>query len=401
MVEVLNGGMDGGVEMLDITEGALGQVVPLQVAPGALDVVQLGGVPGQPLDREPGSRGERLGAGPAGVDRAVIEHQHHGPARPRRLWPVVAVEAGEKISEVARALGSTGDHDEFAAGMIEYAQQSRLLACARAPRWQISAALGPAMSQIGMGQSFKLVAEQEADVASRGLLLQEPEPQTGTVDRAGVLPAFEAMARPAPAIAPFRSTTLRWPGEIVSPLRTSISRASGVQRPSGPSAAGLLSTSRATASAASRLCGVRPGRGRERSAATPPVPPPLASAAPAPPVRPGAGPITALLSPASDHSTARARSASARKPERLSRSSSARPASFTINAHRRPMGTVLLACSSAEPALVRVHLKSCLANPGLGGNRMSRYLEAAALASASMLALMTASMAPGGCSTNA
>ena len=45
MVEVLNGGMDGGVEMLDITEGALGQVVPLQVAPGALDVVQLGGVP--------------------------------------------------------------------------------------------------------------------------------------------------------------------------------------------------------------------------------------------------------------------------------------------------------------------------------------------------------------------
>src|SRR5687768_2046099 len=112
MVEVLNGGMDGGVEMLDITEGAMGQVVPIQVAPGALDVVQLGGVPGQPLDREPGSRGERLGAGPAGVDRAVIEHQHHGPARPRRLWPVVAVEAGEKISEVARALGSTGDHDE-------------------------------------------------------------------------------------------------------------------------------------------------------------------------------------------------------------------------------------------------------------------------------------------------
>ena len=292
---------------------------------------------GSHSSREPGSRGERLGAGPAGVDRAVIEHQHHGPARPRRLWPVVAVEAGEKISEVARALGSTGDHDEFAAGMIEYAQQSPPPGLPGRLDPQISAALGPAMSQIGMGQSFKLVAEQEADVASRGLLLQEPEPQAGTVDRAGVLPAFEAMARPAPAIAPFRSTTLRWPGEIVSPLRTSISRASRVSVQSGPSAAGLLSTSRATASAASRLCGVRPGRGRERSAATPPRATAARQRRTCSARTPRRWPITALLSPASDHSTARARSASARKPERLSRSSSARPASFTINAHRRPM----------------------------------------------------------------
>jgi hypothetical protein len=61
MVEVSNSGMDGLVEMLDIAEGLLCQVVPLQVAPGALDVVELGRIPGQPLDREPGPRGERLG----------------------------------------------------------------------------------------------------------------------------------------------------------------------------------------------------------------------------------------------------------------------------------------------------------------------------------------------------
>src|SRR5918993_1325773 len=108
MVEVSDGGMDGGVEMLDIIEGALGQVVPLQVAPGALDVVQLGRVPGQPFDREPRSRAERLGAGPAGVDWAVVEHWHHRPACPTGSRPVEPVEAGEKIGEVARALGSTG-----------------------------------------------------------------------------------------------------------------------------------------------------------------------------------------------------------------------------------------------------------------------------------------------------
>ena len=46
MVEVSNGGMDGGIEMPDIAEGLLSQVVPLEVAPGALDIVQLGRVPG-------------------------------------------------------------------------------------------------------------------------------------------------------------------------------------------------------------------------------------------------------------------------------------------------------------------------------------------------------------------
>jgi hypothetical protein len=43
-VEGADGVVDGGVQVIGITEGAVGEVVPLQVAPGALDVVQLGGV---------------------------------------------------------------------------------------------------------------------------------------------------------------------------------------------------------------------------------------------------------------------------------------------------------------------------------------------------------------------
>ena len=221
--------------------------------------------------------------------------------------------------------------------MIEYAQQSPPPGLPGRLDPQISAALGPAMSQIGMGQSFELVAEQEADVASRGLLLQEPEPQAGTVDRAGVLPAFEAMARPAPAIAPFRSTTLRWPGEIVSPLRTSISRASRVSVQSGPSAAGLLSTSRATAQCRLTLVRCPPGRGRKRSAATPPRATAARQRRTCSARTPRRWPIdrAALASKRPQHRPRPVRLGP--QAERLSRSSSARPASFTINAHRRPM----------------------------------------------------------------
>src|SRR3954447_7439345 len=61
-VEGLDGLMDGGVEGVGVAEGPVGEVVALQVAPGALDVVQLGRVLRQPLDREPGPLGERLPA---------------------------------------------------------------------------------------------------------------------------------------------------------------------------------------------------------------------------------------------------------------------------------------------------------------------------------------------------
>src|SRR4051794_38097941 len=142
--------------------------------------------------------------------------------------------------------------------------------------------------QVGVGQGLGLVPEQEVNVARRGLVLQQPEAQARALDRVPVLAPFERVPRPAPAVAPFRSTALRWPGEIVSPVRASISRASRARVQTGRSAMGPPSTSRATASAASRLRGVRPRRRRDRNPPTPPprAPPPPPRHPPPPPAPP-------------------------------------------------------------------------------------------------------------------
>ena len=85
----------------------------------------------------------------------------------------------------------------------------------------------------------------------------------------GILSALEGVPRPAPAIAPFaapRSDGLK---------RSSRRRAPRSRGRAGQAASaarrrrGRASTSRATASAASRLRGARPGRGRDRKAASP------------------------------------------------------------------------------------------------------------------------------------
>jgi hypothetical protein len=65
------------------------------------------------------------------------------------------------------------------------------------------------VSQIRIGQSLGFVANQEADVASRGLLLQQPEPQAGAIDRSGVLSALEAVSRATPAIPPTFAAPLK------------------------------------------------------------------------------------------------------------------------------------------------------------------------------------------------
>ena len=44
-----------------IIDGAIGQIMLLEVAPTSFDVIQLGGVFRQPFEGEPGARGERTG----------------------------------------------------------------------------------------------------------------------------------------------------------------------------------------------------------------------------------------------------------------------------------------------------------------------------------------------------
>ena len=53
VVEGFGGFVDGMVEGIGIGEGLVGEVVCLEVAPDAFDVVQLGSILGQPFDVEP------------------------------------------------------------------------------------------------------------------------------------------------------------------------------------------------------------------------------------------------------------------------------------------------------------------------------------------------------------
>ncbi len=69
LVEPLDPAVDGMVEVIGIDKGAVGEVVPLEVAPAAFDGIELGGILGQPLEREPRPFGKRLGGELAGMDR--------------------------------------------------------------------------------------------------------------------------------------------------------------------------------------------------------------------------------------------------------------------------------------------------------------------------------------------
>ena len=60
VVETGDSVRDGAGESVGIGEGAVGELMLLEVAPTSLDVVQLGGVFGQPFEGEPGALGERL-----------------------------------------------------------------------------------------------------------------------------------------------------------------------------------------------------------------------------------------------------------------------------------------------------------------------------------------------------
>jgi hypothetical protein len=187
-----------------------------------------------------------------------------------------------------------------------------------------------------MRECLRLVPEQEADIARRGLLLEQTEAKAGALDRLPVLASPERVPGPAPGEAPFsRSNRLRREVEIATPVRRAIAafRRGSVQNTS-PGSARIPS---AQLKAAIPRPPGRPGRDRARSAATPP-----------PAIRPrqartvsartrSARPMAALDHPSSESSTARARSASPRAPDRASASSASRCWSVAFNRERPPM----------------------------------------------------------------
>jgi predicted MFS family arabinose efflux permease len=100
-IEFPDGIMDGLIEVVRSGEGLVGEVMPLQVAPETLDIVQLRSGFRQPLDREPvGPRGEGAARRLAGVDRTVIEDQNEGLDRDAERGTVAAVDLLQESDEV-------------------------------------------------------------------------------------------------------------------------------------------------------------------------------------------------------------------------------------------------------------------------------------------------------------
>jgi hypothetical protein len=145
--------------------GLKGEEVAFQIAPGSLDVVEFRGVFRQPFDGQPIARGKRGPRGLADMDRAIVENKDDGLVGPARTWAIDRVEAAEEGDEVAAALGGAGIDDQLMSGAVESANHRPLLGLPRRLDPQIAAAFGPGPGEIGVGERFRFVAEQQGDIA--------------------------------------------------------------------------------------------------------------------------------------------------------------------------------------------------------------------------------------------
>ena len=187
---------DGASESVEIGEGAVGELMLLEVAPASLDVVQLRGVFRQPFEGEPGARGERLCGQLAGVDRPVIENRDQ---RPGAFGDAVGgAKLVEQIDKVGGALGRTGVHQKAPTHRIEGPEHRPLFRLAGRLDAQLGAAPRPAGRQIGMRERLGFVEKHQIDRSRCGLGFQLGKVLTAGRDRRCVLAPFEGVARPPP-----------------------------------------------------------------------------------------------------------------------------------------------------------------------------------------------------------
>src|SRR6266851_2483391 len=334
--------MDSAVEMIGVGEGLVSEEMALEVTPGSLDVVQLRGIFRQPFDLEPGPRRQGGPGSLAGMDRAIIEDEDDGFLVAARARPVDRVEAVQDGDEVAAVLGRAGADDQLVGGAVEDADHRPLTGLPGRLHPQIRTSFGPGAGEIGMGQSLGFVLEQQDDIPGCGLLLQQAKAKSAPVNRVGVLPPLQRVARPAPAEAPFlRSTTLSRDFEMRSPVRFSIASAKRGKVPFGRSETPGANTSSTTVNAARALTGSGPGALRARSPATPSRPNIQRQCRTLSGCAQNAAAIRSLGQPSSDSSIARARSASSRSDDR------ARP--------RNPSRCSNVATIHDRPAIVPPH----------------------------------------------
>ena len=180
---------------------------------------------------------------------------------------------------------------------------------------QIGPAPGPGMGEIGMGQRLGLVGEEEHDVPGFGLLLQQLEPEPGSRDGIGVLPAVQAVTGTSPAEAVFFSALLSCDFEIVTAPWRATSACSRGKVQFGRSVTGALSNASTVSSADVLFVASRPACSPARSPATPALANQCRHRRTLSGVTPKARAICPLVQPFADKITARARSASSRRAE--------------------------------------------------------------------------------------
>src|SRR3954469_24430967 len=261
--------MDSAVEMIGVGEGLMGKEIAFQIAPGPLNVVQLGGVFRQPFDRQPGPRSKRERGELAGMNGTVVQNEDDGLVGTARTGSVHCLQPSQKIDEIAAALGCAGAGDQPMSGKVEGAEHGSFLCLPRRFDAQITAAFRPGPSEIGMCERFRLIAEQQRDIAGFGLLLQQTKAQAGAVNGIAVLPALQRVAGPTPGEAPFFSTTLSRDLEMRSPVRFSISSAKRGSVQFGRSDIPGVNNSSITDRAARAFLGSGPSALRARSPDTP------------------------------------------------------------------------------------------------------------------------------------
>src|ERR687884_1460745 len=116
VIEASDSIRDGAGESVSIGEGAIGELMLLEVAPASLDVVQLGGVFRQPFEGEPRALGKRTGCQLAAVDRPIVENRDQGPgAFGGAVGDAELVEQGDKVGGT---LGGAGMHEKLTAHRI-------------------------------------------------------------------------------------------------------------------------------------------------------------------------------------------------------------------------------------------------------------------------------------------
>src|SRR3954467_1560778 len=260
----------------------------------------------------------------AGMNGSVVEDEDDGFVVAARARPVDRIEAAQKIDEIAAALGGAGADGQLVGGKVEGANDRPFLRLAWRFDAQIAAAFGPGPSEIGVGERLRLVAEQQDDVARRSLLLEQPQAQAGAVDRIGVLPALQRVARPAPGEAPFFRTTLSRDFEMRSPVRFEISSAKRGRVQFGRSDTPGANSSSITLKAARAFFGSGPGAWGAPSPAAPARPKIQRQCRTLSACTQKAAAMRSLVHPSSDSKTARARSASSRSEDPASPRNSAR-----------------------------------------------------------------------------